>query len=132
MYLHVYMRMLDFFVSAILVSKTWGGGKGAAPLGPALCSHATSQMMLRVWRPSGQELAAIPLSELSSVDKLKKLLHQRAGVPKFRQNLVHGSEILEDHTRLASLEPPLDLQLVVLPFVTRTFSGTPLFSSFHV
>ena len=71
--------------------------------------------MLRVWKASGEQLAAIPTEELLNVQSLKKHLHGLCGLPRFRQRLLHNNT-LEDDMFLASLPSPPDLQLVLLPF----------------
>ena len=68
--------------------------------------------LLCVWRPSGEEAARIPVSHLGHVDELKQVLHSLLGVPRFRQAIVHGDVILDDHARLSGMS---DVQLVVLP-----------------
>eukprot|EP00439_Symbiodinium_sp_Y106_P075155 s20_g14.t2 len=71
-----------------------------------------STKLLCVWRTSGEEAARIPVSHLGHVDELKQLLHSLLGVPRFRQAIVHGDVILDDHARLSAMS---DVQLVVLP-----------------
>ena len=63
--------------------------------------------MLRVWRPSGQELAAICAAELRAVKKRLRELH---GFPVYLQQLVHEGRILTDD---AKLDGDMDLQLVL-------------------
>ena len=48
--------------------------------------------------------------------ELKKQLKQVCGVTRFRQRLLHEQKTLDDEFNLDALDPPFDLQLVVLPF----------------
>eukprot|EP00439_Symbiodinium_sp_Y106_P004228 s195_g1.t1 len=83
-----------------------------------LCQTAT---MLRVRTLAGEEVASIPVMELSDVMALKQQLHRLHGLPtRFRQRLFHGSNLLED---AAKLDSPLDLDLVLLPYVAAPQSG---------
>ncbi|CAE7800344.1 unnamed protein product [Symbiodinium sp. CCMP2592] len=73
---------------------------------------------VRVWRLSGEEAAIVAISEnLSRVHHLKQHLQLLLGVPRFRQRVLHGNVILDDYKLLGS---NLDLQLVVLPFITTS------------
>ena len=56
----------------------------------------------------------MPLQEVSSIRDVKQRLHQLYGLPpRFRQRLILGGANLDD---AASLDSPLDLELVVLSF----------------
>ena len=68
---------------------------------------------LRVWNVSGEEVAAIPVEELSTVKELKHHLSPLCKVPRFKQRLLHAGAVLEDGDKLAS---PLDVQLVLQGF----------------
>jgi len=72
---------------------------------------------LRVFLMDGRQLASVPLEEVFdeafAVRTLKRRLQSVCGVPRFRQRLLCGNEILEDS---ASLSKPLDLHLILLPF----------------
>ena len=71
--------------------------------------------MLRVRTLSGEEVASIPVVELSDVMALKQQLHRQHGLPtRFRQRLFHGGCPLED---AAKLDSPQVLDLVLLPYV---------------
>ena len=69
--------------------------------------------MLRVWRLSGEQLASVPTEELTDGKALKRHLQVQCGLSRFRQELLHNGTVLNDET---SLQSPLDLQLVLLPF----------------
>ena len=76
--------------------------------------------MLRVRALSGEEVASIPVVELSDVMALKQQLHRRHGLPtRFRQRLFHGGILLPD---AAKLDKPQDLDLVLLPYVAASQS----------
>eukprot|EP00439_Symbiodinium_sp_Y106_P033859 s399_g4.t1 len=70
--------------------------------------------MLRVWWASGEQVAAIPAEELSTVRALKQRLQAHCGLPRFRQRLLHGGRNLDDSV---ALDSPLDLQLVLLSLI---------------
>ena len=70
--------------------------------------------MLRVWRLSGEELAAINIADIREVTDVKAILCRQHGCPPSMQKLLHNGSILEDSTKL---ETPIDLQLV-LSYVT--------------
>ena len=74
-----------------------------------------SRSMVRIWTLSGEEL--VPRctdGHLGTVKSLKQHLHQQHGYPpRFRQALIHDGSPLNDQD---SLEPHLDLQLLLLPF----------------
>jgi len=66
--------------------------------------------MLRIRKLSGEEVASLPLAELSDVKALKQRLHQQHGLPpRFRQRLLHESKALDDSVTLDSV---FDLQVV--------------------
>ena len=72
--------------------------------------------MLRVLQMSGEEVAAVPVEELSDVKALKHRLRQHHGMPpRFRQRLLlhHTQTILDDN---AELEGGRTLQLLLLNF----------------
>ncbi|OLQ11090.1 Ankyrin repeat domain-containing protein 50 [Symbiodinium microadriaticum] len=70
--------------------------------------------MLRITLLSGEELASLPLRQLSDVKALKQRLHEQHGLPpRFRQRLLHEGKALDDAVRL---DVAMDLQAVVLPF----------------
>ena len=71
--------------------------------------------MLRVHSVSGAELLAMPVEEALTVRALKERLQNLCGLPRFRQRLLHHTEILSDD---ALLKAPMDLRLVLLSFVT--------------
>ena len=67
--------------------------------------------MLRVWRPSGQELTALSAEDFKDLAVLKKHLSEQYGFPVYLQKLMHGGRLLTDD---AELEGAMDLQLVLL------------------
>ena len=70
--------------------------------------------MLRVRMLTGEVVASIPVMELSDVMALKKQLHCQHSLPtRFRQRLFHEGTPLQDS---ATLDSPLDLDLVLLPY----------------
>ena len=71
--------------------------------------------MLRVWRVSGEELAAIPVEELGDVRSLKRRLRAKHGIPACTQQLLQGGERLLDDGIVQQLPVPTDLQLVLSP-----------------
>ena len=71
--------------------------------------------MLHVWKASGDELAAVPMADVSDVRALKRHLQKLCGHSRFRQRLLLCGEILADEARLTSASD-LDLQLVLMPF----------------
>ena len=73
--------------------------------------------MLRVWSAAGQEVASIPVAELTDVRSLKRYLQGICGVTRFRQRLVDKHETWDD---MLKLDSPADLQLAVLPFSNAT------------
>eukprot|EP00439_Symbiodinium_sp_Y106_P055418 s807_g7.t1 len=65
--------------------------------------------MLRVAKLSGDEVASIPIEQLSDVKTLKQRLHQQHGLPpRFRQRLLHEGKTLDDAVKLDSV---VDLQV---------------------
>lgn len=69
--------------------------------------------LLRVWKTSGEEIASLPVEELSDVKALKRYLEPLCGTPRFRQRLLNDGVMLDDD---AVINSPLDLQLVLLRF----------------
>ncbi|CAE7573519.1 mask [Symbiodinium sp. CCMP2456] len=69
--------------------------------------------LVRVWKTSGEEIASLPVDELSDVKALKRYLEPLCGTPRFRQRLLNDGVMLDDG---AVLNSPLDLQLVLLRF----------------
>ena len=80
--------------------------------------------MLRVWRPSGEEVASFPISSFRDVSELKRHLHMLLGAPRFRQRVLDGGAVLDDDTQLASIA---DVQLVLLPFCQSSAEDANLF-----
>ena len=80
---------------------------------PTLFQEAPSRM-LRVRMLSGEEVASLPVEEVSNVLELKRRLHQLHGLPpRFRQRLLlQGANLDDAHT----FDSPLDLDLVLQPF----------------
>ncbi|CAE7266315.1 mask-1 [Symbiodinium pilosum] len=64
-----------------------------------------------------QEVASIPVAELTDVRSLKRYLQGICGVTRFRQRLVDKHETWDD---MLKLDSPADLQLAVLPFSNAT------------
>ena len=81
--------------------------------------HCAPAGVVRVSTAAGQEVATIPLEELSDVRHLKMRLRGLCGLPRFRQRLLWRGCMLEDGTRLDS---PLELQLILLRFVSGSHS----------
>ena len=77
--------------------------------------------MLRVWWTSGEELAALPVEQLSTVRALKQDLHKLCGVPRFRQRLIHDDKSLSDS---ACLDAAIDVQLLLQPFALPSTEET--------
>ena len=70
--------------------------------------------MLRITLLSGEEVASLPLTELSDVKALKQRLHQQHGMPpRFRQRLLHDGSTLGDDVKL---ETAMDLQILIVDF----------------
>ncbi|CAE7474445.1 Ank2 [Symbiodinium microadriaticum] len=80
--------------------------------------------MLRVWRPSGEEVASFPISSFRDVYELKRRLHMLLGVPRIRQRVLDGGAVLDDDTQLASIA---DVQLVLLPLCQSSAEDAELF-----
>ena len=66
---------------------------------------------------SGEELLTRPVEDWLDVLALKRELRQFCGLPRFRQRLLHNNTLLNDHDKVSK---PMDLQLVLLPFVVTT------------
>ena len=66
--------------------------------------------MLRIWKASGEELAAIPSDELSDVKALKWQLRAQEGIPVCLQQLLHDGSMLADCTELQDVS---EVQLVL-------------------
>ena len=66
--------------------------------------------MLRIWRVSGEELAAIPAQGLTDVRSLKHHLQALYGFPVFLQQLLHECHVLGDDAKLDALS---ELQIVL-------------------
>ena len=61
--------------------------------------------MLRIRKLTGEEVASLPLAELSDVKMLKQRLHQQHGLPPcFRQRLL---ELADDIATLVLCKQPL-------------------------
>ena len=87
--------------------------------------------MLRVFKASGEETLAVEFQgfvemigacgePVRALD-LKRHLHGLCGQPRFRQRLVlPDGQILPDD---AALEGPVDVQLILLPFIERSLYG---------
>ena len=69
--------------------------------------------MLRVRCLSGEEVACLPIAELSVVKNLKRHLHSLLGVPRFRQYLLCNGRPLHDDFMF---DLAADVQLVLLSF----------------
>ena len=67
--------------------------------------------MLRVLRPSGQELAAISAEEFTDAGAVKKHLCEQYGFPTYLQKLLLGGRLLTDD---AKMDGAMDLHLVLL------------------
>ena len=66
--------------------------------------------MLHIRMLSGEEVASIPVGELTDVKELKRHLHQlHSYPPRFRQRLLLGGNPMDDS---AKLDSPMDLDLV--------------------
>ena len=78
----------------------------------ASLGHHHPPGMLHVLIPSGEDLAAIPAADLSTVRNLKHDLHKISGVPPFRQKILHEGKVLEEDVHLdASMESVLLVSL---------------------
>ncbi|CAE7642409.1 ASZ1 [Symbiodinium sp. CCMP2456] len=80
--------------------------------------------MLRVWRPSGEEVASFPISSIGDVYELKRHLQMLLGVPRIRQRILDGGAVLDDDAQLASIS---DVQLVLLPLCQASAEDAELF-----
>ena len=70
--------------------------------------------MLHIRMLSGEEVTSIPVEEVSTVQELKRRLHQLHGLPpRFRQRLLCQGSMMDDADKLDS---SLDLELVLCPF----------------
>ena len=56
------------------------------------------------------------LRATETVGGLKRQIQAKCGMPRFQQRLLLGARALDDDVILASLEPPLHLSLVVVPY----------------
>ena len=76
--------------------------------------------MLHVRMLSGEDVAIIPVAQLSDVKALKQQLHrQHCMPPRFRQRLLLDHSPLADSTELDS---PMDLELVLLTHSTPSLA----------
>ena len=73
--------------------------------------------MLRVWRMSGEQLAAISIDEISNVRDVKDYLSRNFGFPVFLQQLLDNGSSLDDS---ALMPVPIDLQLVLKSVFSAT------------
>ena len=79
-----------------------------------------SSQMLRVWRPSGQELAVCNAEDFKDAAALKEHLWELCGCfPLYLQQLLHDGNVLGDG---AELDASMDLQLVLLTISDGMFS----------
>ena len=76
--------------------------------------------MLRVWRVSGEEVAALPMEDLTDVASLKQRLQGLCRWPRSMQKLLHNGTELNDDEEMHELDPPVEVQLVLLPFDSET------------
>ena len=76
--------------------------------------------MLRIWRPSGQELTALSAEEFRDADAVKKHLRELYGFPVYLQQLLHAGKNLADDF---SLDNGMDLQVVLLTISGFSHSG---------
>ena len=67
--------------------------------------------MLRILQMSGQELPAVSMEEISSVQDLKASLRSQHGLPMCMQKVLLQGNSLENATKL---DAPVDLQLILL------------------
>ena len=71
--------------------------------------------MLRITMLSGEEVASMPLPDLSDVRALKEQLHRLHGLPtRFRQRLFHCGNPVDDAT---PLDAAMELSLVLLSYI---------------
>ncbi|CAE7547526.1 Kidins220, partial [Symbiodinium microadriaticum] len=73
--------------------------------------------MLRVWRPSGEELVIMSENKLKDVAALKRNLCEFYGFPVYLQQLVHDNGVLADEIKLDAC---VDLQLLLLQVSDQT------------
>ena len=84
--------------------------------------------MLRIWRPSGEQVAAFPLLQCWTVKQLKIDLQKLVVIPWYRQRLVYGCKILDNDELDVGVATGLylldwsadhfsDLQPLVTPFL---------------
>ena len=74
--------------------------------------------MLCVRMLSGEELAKVPLDEVSDVRSLKQHLHQLHGLPpRFRQRILLHGQRLDDATRIDSSQ---ELEIVLLTYTAAS------------
>ena len=72
--------------------------------------------MLRIRMLSGEEVASVPVDQLSNARALKQQLNRMHDLPtRFRQRLFLDGNPLDDSAQLAS---PIELQLVLLSYFT--------------
>ena len=77
--------------------------------------------MVHIWKASGDQMATLALADVGSVRTLKQHLQTLCGVSRFRQRLLLRGETLADEAQLASSPSgALDVQLVLLPFVSTS------------
>ncbi|CAE7265982.1 RIPK4, partial [Symbiodinium microadriaticum] len=75
------------------------------------CHSPASSQMIRVWRLSGQQLAACSAEEFTDAAALKEHLCKLCGFPVYLQQLLQDGNALGDG---AELDAPMDLQVVLL------------------
>ena len=76
--------------------------------------------MLRIWRPSGQELTALSTEEFTDADAVKKHLRELYGFPVYLQQLLHAGRNLADDFKV---DKGMDLQVVLLTISGVSHSG---------
>ena len=82
--------------------------------------------MIRVRRVTGEELAAIPVEELSDVASLQRWLRAKHGMPVSLQQLLHDNRKLEDHDMLGA---PMELQLILATTAQDTEAKDELYEA---
>ena len=80
--------------------------------------------MLRIWRPSGQELATFNAEQFEHAAALKEHVCEHYGFPVYLQQLLHDGSLLADDAKLDGL---MDLQLVLM-----SISGPQLLAEEHL
>ena len=80
--------------------------------------------MLRIWRPSGQELATFNAEQFEDAAALKEHVCEHYGFPVYLQQLLHDGSLLADDAKLDGF---IDLQLVLL-----SISGPQLLAEDHL